>query len=110
MVNWTSVLILCIVSIGGWIAVVYETIAMNRMIPIGHFFKKNGIMTILGGIIALIAAVTSVFINPWWTIFVILVISWLFSQIFIMLFRVYSQLLSIILIIGGIIFFILKTL
>src|SRR5690606_23724239 len=99
MINWTSVLILSIISMGAWIAVVYETVAINRMIPVGHLFRKNGIMTILGSIIALATIVTSILINPWWTIFIILVISWVFSQILIILFKVYSQALSIILII-----------
>lgn len=37
MVNWTSVLILCSISVGGWMAAVYEVIAINKMLPGGLF-------------------------------------------------------------------------
>ena|SRR5690606_6903979 len=110
MVNWTSVLILCSISVGGWMAAVYEVIAINKMLPVGHLFIRNGIMTISGGIIALSSIIVSILINPWWIIFIILVLSWFLSQTLVNIFKVYSQLVSIILMVTGIILLVFKVL
>jgi hypothetical protein len=103
MINWTNILILSMISIGGFIAASYDTIARRKMLPVGRYFKRNGIINIIGGIIAMIAIIVSAVLDRWWSIFIVFFIAWFFSQVFISLFKSFSQLLSFILMLFGII-------
>lgn len=108
MINWIYIFLLSLISIGGFIASIYESIAFKKMLPIGIYFLRNGIINIIGGILAITSIITSAFLNPWWTIFIVFFIAWIFSQILISIFKSYSQLLSVILMLCGIISIIIK--
>lgn len=92
-------LIYCLfLGIGGFIAVIYEMFAYSYKLSIGKYFAKNGLMTIIGQVAILLAICSTCFINPWWTIFIVFISSWLFSQIIIKIFNSFAQIISILLI------------
>lgn len=107
--NWINLFICSIIAIGGFTATVYETIANRMGLPVGRYFQRNGIMTIIGGFVTFIAIIVSAFINPWWTIFIIFICSWFFSQILISVFKISSQVISLLLMVGGVIFLMINT-
>jgi hypothetical protein len=101
--NWTTLLFTCLLATGGFIASTYEVFARANMLPVGQIFHSRGAMSIIGGFVVFGAAILSAFINPWWSILLVLVGAWLFTQIIIQLFKGASQLLSpILMIVGGI--------
>lgn len=108
--DWVSLFLCSIVAIGGFTAAIYESIANQMGIPVGLYFQRNGIMTIIGGLVTFSSIILSAFINPWWTMFIVLICSWLFSQVIINVFKMSSQILSPILIVSGTIFLIITIL
>ncbi len=98
--NWTYLIIVSLIAIGGFIASSYEPLARKQFLPVGRSFQKSnsGLMFIIGGFVSVIAIIGTAFLNPWWTIFIVLLIGWLFSQLLISFFKSFSQILSIILI------------
>lgn len=84
-------------------ATTYEVIAKRIGLPIGFYFQRNGLMTIIGSLITFGAVILSAFINPWWTIFIVAIAGWFFSQLIIGTFKSISQIISLILIVIGII-------
>ncbi|WP_187262457.1 hypothetical protein [Pontibacter beigongshangensis] len=101
--NWLNLFILGVIASGGFIASTYETIASRKMLPIGKYFSKNGALTIIGGFITMGAIVTSVFVNPWWSIILVFIFAWVVNQLLIMSFKSLAQFVSPILVILGII-------
>ena len=77
-------------------------------LTVGRYFKNDGIFTIVGGIVVFGMAILSAFINPWWSIFITLITGWLFSQILIRVFKVFAQILALILTVIGIVGIIVK--
>jgi hypothetical protein len=110
MINWTYIFLLSLIAIGGFTASVYESFALKKMLPIGTYFSRNGLINIIGGFVAVLSLITSVFLNPWWTIFIIFFIAWIFSPILIKTFKSFSQLLSVILMLIGTILIIIQIL
>jgi hypothetical protein len=107
--NWINLFLCSVIAIGGFTASVYETIAYRMGIPVGLYFHRNGIITILGGFVTFVAIILSAFINPWWTIFIVFICGWFFSQLLISVFKISSQVISILLMVGGVIFLIINT-
>jgi hypothetical protein len=107
--NWINLFLCSIITIGGFTAAVYETIAVRMGIPVGHFFKRNGIMTIIGGFVSFVAIILSAFMNPWWTIFLVFISGWFFSQLLISILKISSQIISVLLIVIGSVFLIINT-
>lgn len=101
--NWLNITITCLIATGGFIAASYEVMAKKMMLTVGIYFKGNGLMAILGGFLTFGAIVLSAFINPWWTIFIVFIVGWFFSQLIVSIFKTVSQLISLILIITGIV-------
>ena len=60
-------------------------------------------MSILGGIIGLAALIAAFFVNPWWSIFIILVVGIIATQVLIRFFKIYSTVLSTVLLLVGMI-------
>lgn len=100
--NWIPLISVSLITIGGFMATTYEVTAKRIGLPIGFYFQKNGIMTIIGGFITFGAAILSAFINPWWTIFIVFLVGWFFSQLIISACKSLSQIISLILIVIGI--------
>jgi len=90
-----------LITIGGFIAATYEVMAIKLELPIGNYFRSNGIIAIFGGFITFGAMGLSAFINPWWTMFIVLITGWFFSQLAIRIFKSLSQIISLVLIILG---------
>lgn len=88
---------------GGAIAASYETYARIYGWPVGFYFRSSGIMSILGGIIGLAALIAAFFVNPWWSIFIILVVGIIATQVLIRFFKIYSTVLSTVLLLVGMI-------
>lgn len=101
--SWTNLIIVCVVATGGFIASSYEVIAQKMNIPVGKYFqrKNNGIMVIIGGIVAFLSFILSAFVNPWWTIFIVVLTAYLLSQIVISILKSLSQPISAFLMILG---------
>lgn len=99
--NWIHLFLCSIIAVGGFTATVYETIAYQKGMPVGYYFRKNGIVTILGGLLTFIAIFLSAFINPWWTIFIVFFSGWFFSQLLISICKVSSQTISVLLMFTG---------
>lgn len=99
--DWTRLLLVSIIAIGGFTAAVYETLARRLGLPVGYYFRINGIMTIIGGFITFIAIILSAVINPWWSMFIVFICGWLFSQLLISVFKTATQIISMLLIISG---------
>lgn len=89
------------IFIGGFIAATYQVFAMRSGMPVGFYFRSNGIMTTIGGIVCFAALVLAVVLDTWWTALVILIAGWLLGQVFIYLFRRFSQPLSAVLMVTG---------
>lgn len=100
--NWFNIIITCIISIGGFTASTYEVTANRMMLSVGNYFRANGIMTIVGGFVTLGAIVLTAFVNPWWTIFIVFIAGWFFSQLLVKVFKEKSQLISVVFIVIGI--------
>ena len=99
--NWFSLTLCSMIGVGGVIAVVYETLAYQMGFPVGRYFQRGGPLTLIGGFATFGAMILSAFINPWWSIFIVLICSWLFSQIIIRVFGTVSQIISLLFLIGG---------
>lgn len=107
--NLMNLFVILLISTGGFLAATYEVIARRYRLPVGLYFRVNGIMTLIGGFIFIGAMVLSAFTNPWWTIFIVLILSLILSQVFISIFRSFAQVLSpILIIIGAITLLIIK--
>lgn len=106
--NWVNLMFCLIASTGGFIASLYEPIASRMGLTVGHYFKKDGVLTTVGGIVVFGVAILSAFINPWWSIFIILISGWLLSQILISVFKAFAQMLALLLTVIGIVGIIVK--
>lgn len=102
--DWINLFLCSIIAVGGFTATVYETIAYRKGLPVGHYFQRNGIMTIIGGFVTFASIILSAFINPWWTIFIVFICGWFFSQLLISVFKISSQIISMLLMVCGVIF------
>ena len=101
--NWTTLLFTCLLATGGIIASTYEAFARANILPVGTVFHLNGVMTKIGVVVMLGAAILSAFINPWWTMFIVLFSAWLFSPIVMRIFGGISQLIApALIVVGGI--------
>jgi hypothetical protein len=92
---------------GGIVAATYEVHARRRGLPVGLYFQLNGVMSIVGGILTFIALILSAILNPWWTIFIVLTIGWIFGELIMTIFNSLSQIISLVLIALGIILFLI---
>lgn len=101
--NWMNLVTVSLITIGGFMATIYEVTAKRIGLPVGFYFQRNGIMAIIGGFITFGAVILSAFINPWWTIFIVFIAGWFFSQLIIRIFKSLSQIISLILIVIGIV-------
>jgi len=104
--NFMNLFTVCLITIGGFIAATYEVIAIKSGLPVGNYFRSNGILAIIGGFVTFGAVILSAFINPWWTIFIVFIIGWFFSQLAVRIFKTLSQVISLVLILIGITLFI----
>lgn len=89
--------------IGGFIAAVYEVFALKNGFSVGNQFRRNGMMPFVGSIIVLISLVVSIFVNPWWIIIILIILAWLLGQLLINFFGAFSQPLSLLLVLVGLI-------
>ena len=101
--NWINLFIICLLASGGFMAATYEDIAKREGLPTGLYFQLGGIMAGIGALITFGAIILSVFINPWWTIFIVFIVAWSFTEITVRIFKSFSQIISLIVIVIGII-------
>jgi hypothetical protein len=106
--NWIILFYTCLIATGGFTAAAYEVVAKKMALPVGTMFQSNGLMTIIGGIVAIVAVIMSAFINPWWSLFMVFILSWLFCQLLVFTFKMHAQLLSLVLIVIGSILLIIE--
>ena len=100
--NWVNFFIVCVVASGGFLAATYEDVANRKGLPTGLYFQLGGIMSGIGAVVTFGAMILSAFINPWWTIFMVFITAWFISQFTIIIFKSFSQIISLILTVVGI--------
>lgn len=108
--NWFNLIFTCMLATGGFIATSYVAIAEKMALPVGVYFQRNGLMSTIGGYIGLAAVVATLFINPWWTIFIVFLVAIYLCKMLVSIFGMASQLLSLVLMIVGITFLLVKAL
>lgn len=101
--DWLNLLVAALIAVGGFIAATYEVIAVEQASSVGRQYRSNGILSLAGGVVTFGAIVLSAFINPWWTIFIVFFLAWLFGQIIIVTLRSFAQIVAPLLILTGII-------
>lgn len=77
----------------------YEINAKRMGWPVGEWFSEGSWLCGLGGLSSLIALVGAVFGNPWWSLFLVLVIGFVFGSLVPMFLRKHTQLFSVLLLI-----------
>ena len=106
--NWITLFITCLIASGGFLAATYEDLAKRKGLPTGLSFKLGGIVSGIGAIICFGSIILSAFINPWWSIFIVFISAWVFTELIVVIFKAMSQIVSLFLIVIGIILLIIK--
>ena len=88
--DWQGLSFCVTLFTGGAIAAAYSGIAAQQGWPVGFYFRNNGLMSALGGIVGLGALVLSAIINPWWSLFIVLVAGIICCRVLIAMFKVLS--------------------
>ena len=100
--NWINLINISLVVTGGFTAATYEVLAKKMGLAVGFYFRSNGIMTVIGGLVTIAALIFSMFINPWWSIFIAFALGWLLAQVIVTIFKSSSQIVCLILMLLGI--------
>lgn len=72
----------------------YEINARRMGWPVGEWFLGGSWLCILGGLSALMALVGAIIANPWWSVFLVLIIGFVFGSIAPMYFKKQTQIFS----------------
>ena len=101
----TKLVILSVACIGGFIVTSYQGMARQKGWPLGRAFDlgRSSLIAILGFVSQWGAILISFFVNPWWTSIIVLIIGFLGSMILTNIFKVHSQVLSVIILIPSLI-------
>jgi hypothetical protein len=89
--------------VGGAVATGYSGIAAMKGWPVGHYFKSNGVMSILGGLFGFGAIILSAFVNPWWSMILVALVGLILCRLIIAVTGIYAQITSGLLLFGSIV-------
>lgn len=106
--DWTPIIIGVIIVTGSFIAVSYDYVASKNNFGVGEFFQRKGPIHFIGGIIGMGTLSYIAFFSEWWVVLIAAVTAWIGSQMLITLFRTGAQILSLLLMFGGIVYLILQ--
>jgi hypothetical protein len=97
--DYTKLFILALGCMSGYMAISYSSLARAGGYPVGSFFRGMSIPVIGGFICCLGSIVISLFVNPWWSSIIVLLIGVVGATLTTMLFREMSQYLCIVLVV-----------
>jgi len=97
----TSLVALFFIATGGIMAATYEIQAQKVGLPVGHYFTLRGPVTILGAFAAIAAFIASWFLFYWFVVPALILLAIYGASVLFSVFRVASQILSFLMMLGG---------
>jgi len=103
--DYTKFALLTIACIGGFMATSYSSLAKQKGWPIGLYFtNENMSYIVVGGFMCQFGSVIiSLFVNPWWSAFIVFGLGFVGYMVLSSILKVYSQIVSGVLVVVSII-------
>ena len=103
--DYTNLIILSVACIGGLMATSYSSLAQQKGWPVGKLFIADGVpLPVIAGVVCQYGSIIlSVLVNPWWSAIIVAAIGYVGYMLLSSILKVYSQALSILLMLASLI-------
>ena len=100
--DWKLLIVATVIVTGSLIAVSYDYIASRNNMGVGEYFIRKGPVHFAGGVVGIATLAYVGFVTEWLSIVVVAAAGWIVSQMLIYTFKTLAQVLSLLLMAGGI--------